>query len=176
MKETIYSYSEKKLVTNLMRVNHSGEVSAQGLYIGHALVAKTEKQKEMMLNMAAEEKDHLQWCEKRISELNGKTSILNPFWFAGSVIIGMLSSISNDKNGLGFIEETEKQVANHLDSHINKIPDNDKKTYKILKKMKTDEENHGKEAHKSGANEIPLTIKKLMKITANVMKFTSYRL
>jgi ubiquinone biosynthesis monooxygenase Coq7 len=176
MKETIHSNSEKKLVTNLMRVNHSGEVAAQGLYIGHALVAKTEEQKKMMLNMAAEEKDHLKWCEKRINELNGRTSILNPLWFAGSVVIGMLSSVSNDKNGLGFIEETEKQVANHLDSHINKIPDNDKKTYKILKKMKTDEENHAKEAHKSGANKMPLTIKKLMKITANIMKFTSYRL
>ena len=175
-KETVISSTEKKLVANLMRVNHSGEVAAQGLYIGHALAAKTKIQKEMMLKMAAEEKDHLEWCEKRIEELNGRTSIFNPFWFVGSVAIGILSSVSNDKNGLGFIEETEKQVASHLDSHINKIPDNDKKTIKILKKMKNDEENHAKEAHKSGANEIPLTTKKLMKIAASVMKFTSYRL
>ena len=175
-KETVISNTEKKLVANLMRVNHSGEVAAQGLYIGHALAANTKIQKEMMLKMAAEEKDHLEWCGKRIEELNGRTSIFNPFWFVGSVAIGILSSVSNDKNGLGFIEETEKQVASHLDSHINKIPDNDKKTIKILKKMKSDEENHAEEAHKSGANEIPLTTKKLMKIAAGVMKFTSYRL
>ena len=140
------SYSEKKLVNNLMRVNHSGEVAAQGLYIGHAILAKTDQQKEMMLNMASEEKDHLEWCEKRIDELKGNTSILNPIWFSGSIVIGMISSISKDKNALGFIEETEKQVAKHLDTHLEKIPKTDNKTYKILKKMKSDEEHHGETA------------------------------
>jgi ubiquinone biosynthesis monooxygenase Coq7 len=170
------SYSEKKLVNNLMRVNHSGEVAAQGLYIGHAILAKTDQQKEMMLNMASEEKDHLEWCEKRIDELKGNTSILNPIWFSGSIVIGMISSISKDKNALGFIEETEKQVAKHLDTHLEKIPKTDNKTYKILKKMKSDEEHHGETAKNNGANEISLNLKKVMEITANVMKFFSYRI
>ena len=130
----IMTDSNARLVNNLMRVNHAGEVAAQGLYIGHALLAKTEDQKKMMLQMASEEKDHLDWCEKRIKELNGNTSIFNPLWFSGSIAIGMLSSISNDRNALGFIEETEKQVAEHLESHISKIPKNDKKTQSILKK------------------------------------------
>ena len=170
------SYSEKKLVNNLMRVNHSGEVAAQGLYIGHAILAKTDQQKEMMLNMASEEKDHLEWCEKRIDELKGNTSILNPIWFSGSIVIGMISSISKDKNALGFIEETEKQVAKHLDTNLEKIPKTDKKTYKILKKMKSDEEQHGETAKNNGANEISSNLKKVMEITANVMKFFSYRI
>ena len=168
--------SDAKLVSNLMRVNHAGEVAAQGLYIGHAILAKTEDQKKMMLKMASEEKDHLDWCEQRILELNGRPSIFNPLWFSGSIAIGMLSSMSNDKNALSFIEETEKQVAEHLESHIKKIPITDNKTHSILKKMKSDEEQHGKTANNHGASELPKNIKKLMGITANIMKFISYRI
>tara|TARA_X000000368_G_scaffold199348_1_gene157450 strand:+ start:351 stop:989 length:639 start_codon:yes stop_codon:yes gene_type:complete len=168
--------SDAKLVSNLMRVNHAGEVAAQGLYIGHAILAKTEDQKKMMLKMASEEKDHLDWCKQRILELNGRPSIFNPLWFSGSIAIGMLSSMSNDKNALSFIEETEKQVAEHLESHIKKIPITDNKTHSILKKMKSDEEQHGKTANNHGASELPKNIKKLMGITANIMKFISYRI
>jgi len=168
--------SDAKLVSNLMRVNHAGEVAAQGLYIGHAILAKTEDQKKMMLKMASEEKDHLDWCEQRILELNGRPSIFNPLWFSGSIAIGMLSSMSNDKNALSFIEETEKQVAEHLESHIKKIPITDNKTHSILKKMKSDEEQHGKTANNHGASELPKNIKKIMGITANIMKFISYRI
>ena len=168
--------SDAKLVSNLMRVNHAGEVAAQGLYIGHAILAKTEDQKKMMLKMASEEKDHLDWCEQRILELNGHPSIFNPLWFSGSIAIGMLSSMSKDKNALSFIEETEKQVAEHLESHIKKIPITDNKTHSILKKMKSDEEQHGKTANNHGASELPKNIKKIMGITANIMKFISYRI
>ena len=168
--------SDSKLVSSLMRVNHSGEVAAQGLYIGHAILSKTKTQEEMMLNMASEEKDHLEWCEQRLKELNSRTSIFNPLWFSGSIAIGMLSSISNDKSALGFIEETEKQVAEHLESHIKKIPKKEIKTHSILKKMKSDEEHHGETAQKNGASELPLRLKKVMEITSNIMKFASYRL
>ena len=176
LKDNEMTNSDKNLTKNLMRVNHAGEVSAQGLYIGHALLAKTTTQKEMMLEMASEEKDHLDWCAQRITELKGSTSIFNPVWFIGSVIIGMASGLTNDKNALGFIEETEKQVAKHLESNIDKIPDEDGKTYSILEKMKSDEERHGNSANKSGAKEVPPQLKKIMGITANIMKFASYRL
>ena len=168
--------SEKGHVTNLMRVNHSGEVAAQGLYIGHALLAKTDKQKNMMLNMASEEKDHLVWCDQRIKELKGNTSIFNPIWFTGSIAIGMISSMADDKNALGFIEETEKQVAEHLESNINKIPEKDNKTHSILMKMKSDEVHHGETAHISGATELSKNLKNIMKFTADIMKFASYRM
>lgn len=168
--------SEKDHVTNIMRVNHSGEVAAQGLYIGHVLLAKTQEQKKMMLNMASEEKDHLEWCDQRIKELNGNTSIFNPVWFSGSIAIGMLSSMTNDKNALGFIEETEKQVAEHLESNINKIPEKDNKTYSILKKMKSDEEHHGETARSLGSSKLSNNLKNIMKITAGFMKFASYKI
>ena len=167
---------EKKLVTNLMRVNHSGEVAAQGLYIGHALSAKTLEQKNMMLNMASEEKDHLEWCDKRIKELKGNTSLFNPLWFIGSIGLGFLSGITNDKKSLGFLEETEIQVTDHLDSHIKRLPENDHKTQAILQRMKSDEKSHSETAHNFGAEELPPKIKKAMKIIANMMKFASFRL
>ena len=167
---------EKKLVTNLMRVNHAGEVAAQGLYIGHALAAKSVEQREMMLEMASEEKDHLIWCNERIKELGGKPSIFDPLWLAGSIGLGVLSSITNDRNALGFLEETEIQVADHLNSHLKRLPKNDFKTKIILEKMKSDEEKHSDTARQSGAREIPEKVKKIMEQTANIMKEVSFRL
>ncbi len=168
--------NERKLVTNLMRVNHAGEVAAQGLYIGHALASKSSSQREMMLEMASEEKDHLIWCEKRINELGGRASVFDPVWFVGSIGLGVLSSFTSDRNALGFLEETEIQVAEHLQAHIKRLPKNDKKTKIVLEKMKADEEKHSDTAHKSGAEEIPKPIKKIMEYTANIMKEVSFRI
>ncbi len=168
--------NERELVTNLMRVNHAGEVAAQGLYIGHALASKSSSQREMMLEMASEEKDHLIWCGKRINELGGRTSLFDPIWFVGSIGLGILSSFTSDRNALGFLEETEIQVAEHLQTHIKKLPKNDKKTKIVLEKMKADEEKHSDTAHESGAEEIPKPIKKIMEYTANIMKEVSFRI
>ena len=168
--------NERELVTNLMRVNHAGEVAAQGLYIGHALASKSSSQREMMLEMASEEKDHLIWCGKRINELGGRTSLFDPVWFVGSIGLGILSSFTSDRNALGFLEETEIQVAEHLQTHIKKLPKNDKKTKIVLEKMKADEEKHSDTAHESGAEEIPKPIKKIMEYTANIMKEVSFRI
>ena len=168
--------NERELVTNLMRVNHAGEVAAQGLYIGHALASKSSSQREMMLEMASEEKDHLIWCGKRINELGGRTSLFDPVWFVGSIGLGVLSSFTSDRNALGFLEETEIQVAEHLQTHIKRLPKNDKKTKIVLEKMKADEEKHSDTAHESGAEEIPKPIKKIMEYTANIMKEVSFRI
>jgi len=168
--------NERELVTNLMRVNHAGEVAAQGLYIGHALASKSSSQRKMMLEMASEEKDHLIWCGKRINELGGRTSLFDPVWFVGSIGLGILSSFTSDRNALGFLEETEIQVAEHLQTHIKKLPKNDKKTKIVLEKMKADEEKHSDTAHESGAEEIPKPIKKIMEYTANIMKEVSFRI
>ena len=167
---------EKKLVTNLMRVNHAGEVAAQGLYIGHALAARSAKQREMMLEMASEEKDHLLWCRERIKELGGRPSIFDPLWLAGSIGLGVLSSMTSDRNALSFLEETEIQVADHLSSHLNRLPKNDVKTKIILEKMKSDEERHSNTARQSGATEIPEKLKKIMEQTANIMKEVSFKI
>ena len=129
-----------------------------------------------MLEMASEEKDHLIWCNERIKELGGKPSIFDPLWLAGSVGLGILSSITNDRNALGFLEETEIQVADHLNSHLKRLPKNDVKTKIILEKMKSDEEKHSDTARQSGAREIPEKVKKIMEQTANIMKEVSFRI
>ena len=176
LKDNELTKNERELVTNLMRVNHAGEVAAQGLYIGHALASKSSSQREMMLEMASEEKDHLIWCGKRINELGGRTSLFDPIWFVGSIGLGVLSSFTSDRNALGFLEETEIQVAEHLQTHIKRLPKNDKKTKIVLEKMKADEEKHSDTAHESGAEEIPKPIKKIMEYTANIMKEVSFRI
>ncbi|MEC7885382.1 MAG: 2-polyprenyl-3-methyl-6-methoxy-1,4-benzoquinone monooxygenase [Pseudomonadota bacterium] len=166
---------ERKLSASLMRINHSGEIAAQGLYIGHAFISKNEDQKNLMLDIAEEEKDHLFWCKKRIEELGGKTSVFDSAWYCGSVLIGIMSGVYNDKVGLGFVEETEKQVSRHLDGHLEKIPTNDHKTREILLQMRADENKHGELAASKGSIEIPNLVKELMSKVSKIMINISYR-
>ena len=172
--ETSLSESQKKEIVSLMRVNHSGEVAAQGLYIGHSIFEKNKENRKSLLHTASEEKNHLEWCERRISELDGNTSILNPIWCLGSVAIGIISSKGKYHRSLGFIEETEKQVSEHLDNHLKKIPVEDKKTITILEKMKSEEEMHGLKANEQGAQEVSKQTKKIMELVSEIMKKTSY--
>lgn len=170
------SESEKDHTARLMRINHTGEVCAQALYQGQALTAKDNTVKESMQRSADEENDHLDWCETRIKELDGRTSLLNPLWFAGSYAIGAGAGLIGDKWSLGFVAETEKQVEKHLDSHLQQVPESDKKTRVILEQMKTDEIEHGDKAKKQGGAELPEPIKKAMELTSKVMTESVYYL
>ena len=159
---------------NLMRVNHSGEVAAQGLYRGQALTAKLEGTKEKMDQAALEELDHLSWCNKRLEELNDKPSVLNPLWYGLSFGMGAIAGAAGDKWSLGFVHETEEQVVIHLKGHLDKLSNEDKKTVAILEQMSADEAKHSQEALDSGAENLPEGVKKLMAIVAKVMTKSSY--
>ncbi|MBL1293471.1 MAG: 2-polyprenyl-3-methyl-6-methoxy-1,4-benzoquinone monooxygenase [Thiotrichales bacterium] len=165
--------SEKKLSAALMRVNHAGEVAAQGLYLGQALSAKSSDAKQQMRQAAAEEGDHLHWCEQRLDELDSRASHLNPIWYAGSVVIGILAGQSGDHWSYGFIEETEHQVMKHLEEHLNELPEKDKKSRAILQQMQHDEGEHAAAAKASGAEDLPTPIKKLMGLSAKLMTISA---
>lgn len=170
------SAAEKDLAGRLMRINHSGEVAAQGLYQGQALTAKLPEVREKMERAAEEENDHLSWCEQRINELGTHTSYLNPLWYAGSVAIGATAGFAGDKWSLGFVAETEHQVVRHLDSHLDQISENDHKSRAILEQMKEDEGHHATVALNAGGAELPLPIKKFMSLTSKIMTKTAYRI
>jgi len=159
---------------NLMRVNHAGEVAAQGLYRGQALTAKLKGTKEKMDQAALEELDHLSWCNKRLEELNDKPSVLNPLWYGLSFGMGAIAGAAGDKWSLGFVHETEEQVVIHLKGHLDKLSSEDKKTVAILEQMSADEAKHSQEALDSGAENLPEGVKKLMAIVAKVMTKSSY--
>jgi|TARA_B100000029_G_scaffold516695_1_gene632822 ubiquinone biosynthesis monooxygenase Coq7 len=165
--------NEKKLSIELMRVNLAGEVAAQALYRGQAMVCKDSDIKEHLIHAGEEETDHLIWCNKRLNELNGKPSILNPLWYAGSFTIGALFGAFGKKTSLGFVEETEKQVVKHLDKHLLRISKNDKRTIKILETMRSDEGSHAENASKSGGKKLPNRTKKMMNLTAKIMTSSS---
>ena len=167
---------QRRHSAGLMRVNHSGEVAAQGLYQGHAAVARSLEIEEQMHKAAEEEFDHLAWCEQRLAELNAKPSVLNPVWYTGAFVIGAASGVLGDKWSLGFIAETEKQVCAHLDSHLDHLPDEDAKSRAIVKQMRDEEEEHGANAKEAGAADLPRPILRLMRLTARVMTSTAYRL
>tara|TARA_B100001250_G_scaffold414178_1_gene451116 strand:+ start:1431 stop:2066 length:636 start_codon:yes stop_codon:yes gene_type:complete len=167
------SKKEKNLSIQMMRINHAGEVAAQALYRGQAFVCKDLKIKEHLIQAGDEETDHLVWCKKRLNELEGNSSILNPLWYAGSFTIGAIFGAMGEKTSLGFVEETEKQVVKHLQKHLNKISEKDKETIEILKTMQADEDLHAGQANASGAEELETPTKKIMEVTAKVMTSTS---
>ncbi|MEC9375704.1 MAG: 2-polyprenyl-3-methyl-6-methoxy-1,4-benzoquinone monooxygenase [Pseudomonadota bacterium] len=168
--------SDKSKSAKLMRVNHSGEISAQALYRGQAFFARTREQRNQLLAAADDENNHLAWCKERVNQLDGNTSIFTPIWYGGSFILGITAGLAGDKVSLGFIAETERQVAKHLANHLDKLPKSDQKSYEILKKMRTDEIRHGSEAEKKGTIDPPKYIKNLMAKMAKIMTTVSYHL
>lgn len=158
----------------LMRVNHAGEVAAQALYQGQALTARLGKVRARMERAAEEENDHLEWCEKRIRALGGRPSHLNPVWYLGSFLIGATAGALGDKWSLGFVVETEKQVIEHLDDHLNRLPEQDAKSRAVLEQMKIDEAHHGETAKRAGAARLPGPVRQLMQVTSRFMTGAAY--
>ena len=163
---------EKKLSIQMMRVNLAGEVAAQALYRGQALVCQDPKVRDHLIEAGEEETDHLVWCKKRLDDLGGRGSLLNPLWYAGSFSIGALFGSFGEKVSLGFVEETEKQVVAHIDKHLEKISPKDIETIEILKTMREDEDIHAQQAVDNGGEELKIPAKKIMKYTAKVKTST----
>ena len=176
IEESDLSDEQRTHAAGLMRVNHAGEVAAQGLYQGHAAVARDPAVEQQMQHAANEEFDHLAWCEQRLTELDSAPSRLSPFWYAGAFAIGAASGVLGDRWSLGFIAETEKQVCAHLDSHLDRLPDQDTRSRAIVEKMRDEEQEHGENAIEAGAAPLPAPIQRLMRLTARIMTETAYRL
>jgi len=168
--------SERKHTAGLMRVNHSGEICAQALYQGQAATARLPRVRKTMELAAKEEEDHLAWCETRLSELQSHTSVLNPLWYTLSFGIGATAGLAGDKWSLGFVEETEIQVCEHLGEHIQKLPEHDTRSLYILTQMQADEAKHAKMAKRAGAAPLPRTVKKTMAFISKAMTATSYKI
>jgi 3-demethoxyubiquinol 3-hydroxylase len=167
---------EKSHAAGLMRVNHAGEIAAQGLYQGHAVAARKPSIEQQMRRAADEELDHLGWCEQRLDELDARPSILGPVWFAGAFALGAVSGALGIRWSLGLVEETERQVSEHLTGHLDALPPSDERSRAIVLKMRDEEEAHGENARLAGASELPDPVKTLMRTTAKIMTTTAYRL
>jgi ubiquinone biosynthesis monooxygenase Coq7 len=172
--ETVETSADRKHVAALMRVNHAGEVAAQALYQGQALLSQTPAIRDALMAAGREETDHLAWCATRIDELGGRTSLLNPLWYAGSFAIGALAGLAGDKASLGFVAETERQVVEHLEGHMHELPNGDARTHAILEQMRTDEAHHGASAIDAGGTRLPTITRRAMRLVARVMTRTSY--
>ncbi len=172
--EAAMSAGEKRHVAALMRVNHCGEICAQALYQGQALTSHDPAVKRELEQAAWEETEHLNWTERRIAELGGRKSLLNPMWYAGSLAIGLLAGKCGDAWSLGFLAETERQVEGHLESHKASLPEQDRKSWEVLEQMKVDEIRHAETASRHGARELPLPIKLAMKLSSKMMTRLSY--
>ncbi len=168
------SDEESRRSARLMRVNHTGEVCAQALYQGQALTARLNGVRQRMEQAAAEENDHLVWCEQRVQELGQRTSLLNPLFYVGAFTIGAVAGKAGDRWSLGFVAETEQQVVNHLEGHLRRLPDTDHKSRSILAQMKEDEARHATHALEAGGARLPLPVRLAMRAASQVMTRTTY--
>lgn len=172
--EADLSEPERSHVAALMRVNHVGEVCAQALYAGQAFAASESTVREALQHAAWQETEHLNWTERRIEELGGRKSLLNPLWYAGAWTIGAIAGRLGDPVSLGFVAETERQVEAHLEGHKSALPANDFRSQAIIDQMKADEIAHAQMALSLGAAELPAVAKGAMKAAAKVMTTTAY--
>jgi ubiquinone biosynthesis monooxygenase Coq7 len=168
------SQTQRDLSVRLMRVNHSGEVAAQALYQGQAMTTRDAGVAAALRGAAAEEGDHLAWCDQRLRELNGRTSVLNPLWYAGSFAIGALAGALGRGVGLGFVAETERQVESHLRGHIERLGKDDERSRAILEQMTHDEMQHGAQAGLMGGKPLPFPLGAAMRLTSRLMTEGSY--
>ncbi len=172
--ENELSDTEKRESVALMRVNHVGEVCAQALYQGQALTARNLQVQQVLSQAAREETEHLAWTERRIAELGGRKSFLNPFWYGGSFVLGLVAGVLGDKWNLGFLAETERQVEAHLADHLQRLPHQDARSRAIVAQMKIDEACHATMAITHGGEELPMPVRVAMKLSSRAMTRTAY--
>lgn len=175
LRDAVLEDSERRHAAGLMRINHTGEVCAQALYLGQAAVARDESTRAHLQHAAQEEADHLAWCADRLQELDSRPSVANPFWYAGSYAIGLAAGLRGDGWNLGFVVETERQVEAHLEEHLETLPPGDERSRAILRTMKADEARHADNALAAGARTLPQPIPRLMALTSRLMKAVAYR-
>ena len=166
----------RRHAAGLMRINHVGEVCAQGLYFGQAAVARDAGTRAHLLEAAQEETDHLSWCADRLRELDSRPSLFNPLWYAGSYALGAVAALRGDDWSLGFVVETERQVEAHIDEHLEELPPADLRSREILRVMKVDEARHADHAEHAGARILPQPIPTAMALASKLMKAVAYRL
>lgn len=170
------SAEDKQLAGALMRVNHVGEVCAQALYSAQALATRDENLRAHLLEAAREETDHLAWTRDRMQALGARPSVLNPLWFSGAFALGWVAAKVSDRVSLGFVVETEKQVSQHLQGHLQRLPQADRASRAVVARMKEDEERHAAQAQAAGALQLPTVARGLMKVAAKVMTTTAHRI
>jgi len=167
--------SETRHAAGLMRVNHSGEVSAQALYQGQALVARDPRLRELLTEAAREEGDHLVWCARRLESLGARPSRLNPLWYVGSLALGAAAGLMGDRVSLGFLAETERQVETHLTEHLAALPAADRESRAVVEAMREDEIRHGNSALRHGGAQLPAPVGRLMHAVSRLLVRASYR-
>lgn len=168
--------ADRRHAAGLMRINHSGEICAQALYQGQALTARDPAVQAKLQQAAQEETEHLAWTSKRVHELGGHLSVLNPLWYTGSLTLGAFAGLLGDKWNLGFLSETEHQVGGHLQSHLEKLPPQDAKSRAVVQQMYVDETQHSEMAKQMGGADLPAPVKFAMKMTSRVLTHTAYRI
>ena len=165
--------AERVRSAQMMRINHTGEVCAQALYEGQMLVARDPAVRAMLERAAREETEHLAWTEGRLQELGSRKSLLNPLFYAGSYVLGAGAGLLGDRWSLGFLVETERQVEQHLDGHLDRMAENDGKSRAIVEQMRDDEVGHASSAQQLGGIDLPLPVRLGMRVAAKVMTTTT---
>lgn len=171
--EVEHSSAQRRETAALMRINHVGEICAQALYEGQRLVARDPRVQDLLERAAREETDHLAWTQGRLEELGGRRSVLEPLFYAGSFALGAAAGLAGDRWNLGFLAETERQVEQHLDGHLGRVPEDDGRSRAVLAQMKADESSHAVSARREGGAELPVPVRLAMRVASKFMTATT---
>jgi ubiquinone biosynthesis monooxygenase Coq7 len=170
IEEPALAADERAASGALMRVNHAGEIAAQALYSGQAVLARSARTREHLRRAGREEQDHLGWCRTRLAELGTRPSLLTPAWYGGAFAIGLVAGAAGDRYSLGFIAETERQVEAHIKDHLVRLPARDTRSAAILEHMAADEAHHGTTAQHAGGLELPIAVKAAMRLGGEILR------
>jgi ubiquinone biosynthesis monooxygenase Coq7 len=170
------SPEERRHAAGLMRINHAGEVCAQALYSAQAMMTRDPAVKARFASAAREEEDHLAWTGARLADLHSRPSRLDPLWYAGAFAIGTVAGLAGDRTSLGFVVETERQVEEHLGTHMERLPPRDTRSRAIVDRMREDEARHGAMAQEAGGAPLPFPVRGAMRLAADVLRALAYRI
>ena len=146
--------TNKKILEEIIRVDHAGERGAIKIYEGQLLALKTIKQdndlKDKIEEMKEQEKKHLEYFEKEIQKRKIKPTSLLPLWDLMGVTLGFGTALLGKKAAMLCTASVEEVIEDHYQNQLQKLGNDEKDLKEKIEKFKEDEIEHKNMAYETG--------------------------
>ena len=166
--------TDKKLLEEIIRVDHAGERGAIKIYEGQLLALKTimknDKLKDKIEEMKVHEQEHADFFEKEIKKRKIKPTKFLPLWDLLGIGLGFGSTILGNKAAMLCTASVEEVIDQHYQDQINKIGEDEKTLKNKIRKFREDELHHKDIAYENGASKEGLysILDKLIKTSSRI--------
>ena len=147
--------TNKKILEEIIRVDHAGERGAMKIYEGQLLALKTLKQdkmlKEKIEEMKEHEQEHLDYFEKEIQKRKIKPTYLLPLWDVMGVALGFGTAMLGKKAAMLCTASVEEVIEDHYQNQLKKLGNDEMELKAKIEKFKGDEVEHKNIAYEQGA-------------------------